>query len=68
MAGSLSLVSTALTLVNVAVVDSCDLGRSAVYSRFGNDPRTLSWFTPQLTGESSLYSVSAFMRKCLLCK
>jgi hypothetical protein len=28
----------------------------------------LSWGTAALTGESSVYSVSTFTRKCLLCR
>jgi hypothetical protein len=35
----------------VAVVDSVEVGRSAVYSRYNNGPRTLPWGTPTLTGE-----------------
>jgi hypothetical protein len=34
-----------------------------VYSRYN---RTLPWGTPALTGESSVYSVSTLMTKCLL--
>jgi hypothetical protein len=58
----------AVSLANVAVVDSVEVGRSAAYSRYNNIPRTLPWGTPALTGESSVYSVSAYKRKCLLCK
>jgi hypothetical protein len=49
------------------VVD-CEVGRSAVYGRYNNGPRTLPWGMPTLTGDSYVYSVSTFMRKCLLCK
>jgi hypothetical protein len=35
------------------VVDSGEVGRSAVYSRYNNGPRS----TPSLTGESSVYSI-----------
>jgi hypothetical protein len=35
----------------VAVVDSVEVGRYAVYSRYNNGPRTLPWGTPALTGE-----------------
>jgi hypothetical protein len=38
MAGSLSVASTAVSLANVAVVDSGEVGRSAVYSRYNNRP------------------------------
>jgi hypothetical protein len=43
MAGSLSMVTTAVSLAQVAVVDSGEVGRSAVYSRYNNGPRTLPW-------------------------
>jgi hypothetical protein len=36
------------------VVDSGEVGRSAVYSRYNNGPRTLSGGTPALNGESIL--------------
>jgi hypothetical protein len=44
MAGSLSVATTAVSSAKVAVVDSGEVGRSAVYSRY-NDPRTLPWGT-----------------------
>jgi hypothetical protein len=47
------------------VVDSGEVGRSAVYSKYNNGPRTLSLDTPTL---SDVYSVSTITRKCLLCK
>jgi hypothetical protein len=52
------------------VVYSGDVGRSAVYSysRYNNGPVALPLGVPAWTGESSVYSVSAFTRKCLLCK
>jgi hypothetical protein len=59
---------TAVSSAKVAVVDSGEVDRSAVYSRYNNGPRTLPWGTPVLTDGSSLDSVSTFMRKCLLCK
>jgi hypothetical protein len=65
MAGSLSMATTALSSAKVAVVDSGEVGRSAVYN---NGPRTLPWGTPALSDDSSVYSVSTIMRKCLLCK
>jgi hypothetical protein len=37
------------------VVDSGEGGRSAVYSRYNNSPRTLSWGMPTLTEESSVF-------------
>jgi hypothetical protein len=36
-------------LAKVAVVDSCEVGKSAVYSRYSNGPRTLPWVTPALS-------------------
>jgi hypothetical protein len=68
MAESLSKATTAVRLAKVAVVDFGEVGRSAVYSRYNNGPRTLPWGTPALTDDSSVYSVSTFTRKCLLCK
>jgi hypothetical protein len=68
MAGSLSMATTAVSSAKVAEVDPGEVGRSAVYSRYNIGPRTLPWGTPALTDDSSVYSVSAFTRKCLLCK
>jgi hypothetical protein len=58
MAGSLSMVMSAVSSANVAVVDPGEVGRSAVYSRYNNGPRTLPSGTPALTDDSSVYSVS----------
>jgi hypothetical protein len=44
MAGSLSVASTAVSSAKVAVVDSGEVGWSAVYIRYNNDPRTLPWY------------------------
>jgi hypothetical protein len=60
MAGSLSLVTTAVSSAKAAMVDSGEVSRSAVYSRYNNSPRTLPWGTPD---NSSVYSVSTFTRK-----
>jgi hypothetical protein len=68
MAGSLSVARTAVSSAKVAVVDSGEDGRPAVYSRYNSGPRTLPWDTPSLNGKSSVNSVSTFTRKCLLCK
>jgi hypothetical protein len=46
MAGSLSMATTAVSAAKVAVVDSGEVGRSAVYSRYNNSPRTLPWVRP----------------------
>jgi hypothetical protein len=56
MTGSLSVAGTALLSTEFAIVDCCVVGRSSMYSRYNNDPRTLPWGTPSLTEE------------CLLCK
>jgi hypothetical protein len=58
MAGSRSVSSNAVSSAKVAVIDSSEAGRSAVYSRYNNGPRTLPCGTPVLTGVSSVYSVS----------
>jgi hypothetical protein len=58
MAGSLSVATTAVSSANVAVVDPGEIGRSTMYSRYNNGPRTLPWGTPALTDDSSVYSVS----------
>jgi hypothetical protein len=56
MAGSVSLAATAVSSARVALIDSGEVGRSAVYSRYNNGPRTLSLCTSTLTDESSVYS------------
>jgi hypothetical protein len=68
MAGSLFMATTSVSSSKVAVVDSGEVARSAVYSRYNNGLRTLPWGMPALTVESSVYSVPAFMSKCLHCK
>jgi hypothetical protein len=65
MAGSLSVAITAVSSAKVADVVSGEIGRSAVNSRESNGPRTLPWGTPAITGESSVYSSSILMKKCL---
>jgi hypothetical protein len=65
MTGSLFVATTAVS--SAKAVDSGEVVRSAVYSRYNNGPRTLPWGTPALT-DSSVYSVSTLTRKCLLCK
>jgi hypothetical protein len=54
MAGSLSVASTAVSSAKVVVVDSGEVGRSAVYSRYNKGPRT-----PWSESASELY------RQCL---
>jgi hypothetical protein len=46
MAVSLSVATTALSSSKVAVVDSGEVGRSAVYCRYNNGSRTLPLSTP----------------------
>jgi hypothetical protein len=41
----------------VVVVDSGEVGRSDMYSRYNNGPRTLPWGTPTLTGELTRQTV-----------
>jgi hypothetical protein len=41
MAGSLSMASTAVSSAKVAVIDSGEVGKSVVFIRYNNDPRTL---------------------------
>jgi hypothetical protein len=60
MAGSLYVATTALSSAKVAMVDCGEVGRSAVYRRYNNGPRTLPWGMPALTGEHCVYSVSTF--------
>jgi hypothetical protein len=43
MAGSLSIATTAVLSAKVAVVNSGEVGRSAVYSRYNIGPRILPW-------------------------
>jgi hypothetical protein len=56
----------AVSSAKVAVVDSGEVDRSAVYSKYNNCPRTLLWSTPALTDDSSVCSVSLFTKKYLL--
>jgi hypothetical protein len=67
-AGSLSMATTAVLSAKFTVVDSGEVGKHAVYIKYYNGPRTLPWGTPTLTEDSSVYSVSTFTRKRLLCK
>jgi hypothetical protein len=53
----------AVSSAKVAVVDSGEVGRSKVYSRYNNAPRTLPLCTTALSEESSVYSGSTFTRK-----
>jgi hypothetical protein len=59
---------TAVSSAKVTVVDSGEVGRSAVYRRYISGPRTLPRGTPAFTGESSVYSFSTLTGKYLLCR
>jgi hypothetical protein len=60
------MLTTAVSSAKVAVIDSGKVGRSAVYSRYNNGPRTLRCGTSGLTVLCK--RVSTFTRKRLLCK
>jgi hypothetical protein len=60
MAGSMSVVTIAVLSAKVALVDSSEIGRSAVYSRYNNGPRALSLGMPALTVDSFVYSVCLY--------
>jgi hypothetical protein len=49
VAGSQSVVTTAVSSAKVAVMKLGEVGRSAVYRRYSKGPRTLPWGTPALT-------------------
>jgi hypothetical protein len=68
MAESLSVATIAVSSAKIAMVGSGEVGRSVVFSRHNNGPWTLPCGTPALTKDSSVYTVSIFTRKCLLCK
>jgi hypothetical protein len=55
MSGSLSVANIAVLSANIAVVDSLQVGRSSVYSRYNSGPRSLLWDTLTLNGERSVY-------------
>jgi hypothetical protein len=54
MTGSLSVVITAVSSAKVAMIDSGEIGRSAVYDSYNNGLRALPLGTPTLTEESSV--------------
>jgi hypothetical protein len=51
------MVTTAVSSAKFAVVDPSEVGRSAVYSRYNNGPKTLPCSTPALIDDSSVYEV-----------
>jgi predicted DNA-binding transcriptional regulator AlpA len=57
------MVMTAVSSAKVAVMESGEVGRSAVYRMYSKGPRTLPWGTPVLTGVRSVRSVLTFMMK-----
>jgi hypothetical protein len=58
MAGSLALASIAVSSAKVAVVFCGEFDRFAMYNRYNNDPRTLPWSTPILSGMRSVYCLN----------
>jgi hypothetical protein len=54
---------TAVSSANVAVMESEEVGRSAVYKRYSNGPRTLPLGTPALTGVRFASSELVFTMK-----
>jgi hypothetical protein len=54
---------TAVSSAKVAVMESGEVGRSAVCRRYSKGPRTLPWGNPALTGVRSVSSVSTFTMK-----
>jgi hypothetical protein len=59
---------TAVSSAKVAVMESGEVGRSAVYRRYSKGPRTLPWGTPALTRVRSVSSVLTFTMKWRLDK
>jgi hypothetical protein len=59
---------TTVPSAKVAVMESGEVGRSAVYRRYSKGPRTLPWGTLALTGVRSVSSVSTYTMKWQLDK
>jgi hypothetical protein len=59
---------TAVSSTKVVVMESGEVGRSAVYRRYSKGPRTLPWGTPTLTRVRSVSSVLTFTMKWRLDK
>jgi hypothetical protein len=59
---------TAVSSANVAMVVVGEVGRSAVYMRYSNGPRTLPWGTPAWIGDRVWCVEAILTKKCLLCK
>jgi hypothetical protein len=58
MLGSLSVANIAVSLTNVAVVDSVEVIRSAVYNSYNTGPRALPWCTPAFWEEFCVLRVN----------
>lgn len=54
----------AVSSVYVAINDSFEIGRSAVYNRYSNGPKTLSWRTPDSMKHSSFLTSCSLIRIC----
>jgi hypothetical protein len=67
MAGSLSVARIAASSAKVAVVVG-EVGRSAVYMRYRNGPRTLPWGTPGWIGDSGCWAEQNLSKKYLFCR
>jgi hypothetical protein len=63
VSGSLSVATIAVSSAKVAVKESDEVGRSAVYSRYSNGSRTLPCGTPASTGVRPVSSVLTFTMK-----
>jgi hypothetical protein len=68
MAGSLSEVRMAVSSPKVAVVVDEEDGRSAVYMRYRNGPRTLPWGTPAWIGDRGCWAEVNLTKKILFCR
>jgi hypothetical protein len=65
MAGSLSDAGIAVSSAKVAVVVAGEVGRSAVYMRYRNGPRTLPCGTPAWIGDRECWAEPNLTKKCL---
>jgi hypothetical protein len=59
---------TAVSSAKVAMVVVGEIGRSAVYMRYSNGPRTLPWGTQALNGDRVWCVEAILTKKFLLCK
>jgi hypothetical protein len=66
MAGSLSVARMAVSSAKVAMVVG-EVGRSAVYMRYSNGPRTLPWGMPALIGDRVWCIEAILMKKNTCC-